>query len=966
DEDDDDGIEPEFSSPYFTQPTQVVGRKTLGGNKVNDSSPPSKIEVPRSSPFKSSPVQQQRARPSILGMFPSGTLYRPPQNAFTKTVTKKPDGTTIEIRSDGIRLHSSPKHRARSDSSASDQSDGADIKPTSFQREVLTSPSKNDSRITKAAQQAADFEKNYDGDMAAAEKTLLGGGGLERPSPSPKRSSASLSASPVPGPKRRRLVRGRNPANATNSSQPSAAPLISLVDSESDNDNASISSIKDDGDNYQSGSDEESEEDEDHGQQKAQSTKQQDIEQPRVGMKRAAKIMQYLESCTVDQLAADAKISKDNAKFFISKRPFHSINQVRTVYHFKTVRKRKEKVELGEDVFHELNQHIKRLNAIDRVVEQCETQGTIIRSKIEGWKMDRFGKLDDSVKSPTEPGVLPFPKEPMLVTGKLFPHQLYGMNWMWQLYSRGFGGILADDMGTGKTFQVISFLALLHDVHESGLLQNKPGPNLVVVPPTLVDNWQQEFAKFAPELSVIVYSGPPEERDELARDILESSEDCHVILTSFSQMSRTRDAIWMDKIGINAAFFDEGHRLKNAKTKTYSDLIRIRANWKILITGTPIQNNIMEMMTLLNFISPQLFHRDRECIEELFMQKASLKEVSEGATLLSDRIQRARSILEPFILVRKKDKVSALPPKTRRVIYCDMPDVQKKVYDDLVNDFRLAKDQKSTADKRKNDENNPWIQLRKAATHPQLFRRFFSDKKCEKMAKILMEKAPSRVDQQNLLHMENELKSYSDFELHLWCRDFKCVQDFDCPQGSWYESGKLRKLLELVNEFQQNGDRVLVFSPFTKSLGIIEECLSESGIAYRLLVGSTTVADRQDLVDEFQGDETIPVFLLTTMAGGVGLNLTGANKIIIFDQSDNPQLDIQAENRVHRLGQKRDVEVIRLITKGTIDELIYKACKVKLELANQITGDGEDMEKSNDMEAGENIVANVTEAIMKG
>lgn len=1027
---DDDVVSDSSSSPYFTQPTQITNRPTVGlSNKgrgtgfsrsdaasahSDASSPAGKIiEVPRSSPFKSSPPQPRRLSGLSFGLAPAGTAYRPPQKVIAKPVGTKPEGSRIQsseakrkpsFAESSDELSRNSKFLVRSDSSSSDRPARADIQRTSFQRQALANAPK-DSRVIKAAEQAAEFEK-FDartqlkarklreklgkrpslyicaraimvkkGDMDAAAKSLLSARGAG-PSPSPppstktaaKRSSASRSPSPVPAPKRRRLVRGRNPANAA-----PAVPLITLVDSEDDA--ASVTGSKDGGGDYESDSESEEEEeeeseDENGGRRRRASPKQAEAEQPRLGVKRASKILEYLWSCTAEQLAADAKISKENAKLFISKRPFHSISQVKAVHHYKTVRKRREKVNLGEDVFFELSHHIKRLSAIDRIVEECDTQGTIIRSRIDSWKMDKLGKIKESDKANTTSGLLPFPAEPKLMKGEMFPYQLYGMNWMWQLYTRGLGAILGDDMGTGKTCQVISFLALLVDTYKSGLLQNKPGPNLIVVPATLVDNWQKEFVKFAPELSVIQYSGHPEVRDELAEEILSSPGKYHIILTSFTTMNRVRDVVWMNKIGINAAIFDEGHTLKNSATKIYRSLIQIKTNWKLLITGTPIQNTIMELITLMSFLSPMLFSRDRDCIEELFSQKASLQEVSEGATLLSDRIQRARSILEPFILSRKKHQVSNLEPATRKVIFCDMTDQQKEEYDKRVTNFRQLKDRKGGG-KRKSDENNPWIQLRKAATHPQLFRRFFTDKKCEEMAKILMDKVPHKLDQTDLGRMIEELKGYSDFELHLWCRDFECLRKFDCRERSWFESGKLQKLIELVREYEQNGDRVLVFSPFRKSLGILEECLAESRINYRILVGETSVPDRQKICDEFQADETIPVFLLTTLAGGLGLNLTGANKIIIFDQSGNPQQDIQAENRAHRLGQKRNVEVIRLVSRGTIDELIYKACHTKLILAGEITGHNENMGEVNyteDMgQADErDIMKSVTEQLLSG
>lgn len=1050
DTEDDDAVTDSSlgSSPYFTQPTQIMDRNPLGpkrtgtqptqkiiggrtltsaasksgafkngtrpsqatnlfrgGNssdsssQIAKSSPQSKIEVPRSSPFKSSPSKSSppQARRNILGFQPAGTSFVPPSKLVTKNATvgknsnQKP---TFPDSSD--ELTRSPKYRVRADpdSSGSDEPDRGDIERTSFQRHAPSvSPKKIDSRpaatvatAVVAARRRAEaetaFQTQYDSrtqlkarmvrkkvgadftlkqcaeailakrDVDAASKLLLGDrSSLAATSDSPKRSSPSHSQDTPPAPKRRRLVQGRNPKSAP-------APVIDLVDSDDSDGKESVSNDKNDRDDYEA--DTESDADSDESENEAKKS----AEKPVVGTKRTTKIIDYLQSCTVDSLAADAKITKDDAKYMISKRPFQSINQVKGIYHFKVARKKRERVNLGEEIFDELNQHLKRLNAIDRVVQLCDAQGKIVQKEVSSWRMDQIGDIKESGLGTAASAVLPFPKAPKLIQGTLYPYQLYGMNWMWQLCTRGFGGILADDMGLGKTCQVISLISLLSELKQAGVLAGMAGPNLVVVPASVLDNWLNEFAKFAPGLSIVKYSGSPTERDELAAELRESGEEYDVIVTSYTQIKRTRDATALSKIGIGAAIFDEGHKLKNPETNLYRDLILIKAKWKLLITGTPIQNNIMEMITLLNFISPNLFQRDRECFEELFAQKASLKEVSEGATLLSDRIQRARSILEPFILQRKKEQVlTSLPPKTRKVIYVDMPGRQKTNYEEKVANFRRSKIEKTKTKTfgRKSDENNPWAQLRKASTHPQLFRRFYDDQKIEEMAEKLLRYVPyEKLRQTEQSKMAEELRQYSDFELNLWCRDEKCLKQYSCPEEFLFESGKFRKLLELLKEYRQNGDRALVFSKFRRVLDILEECLSKEGISYRVLDGDTNVKDRQVLVDEYQADESISVFLLTTDAGGQGINLTAANKIVILDQSNNPQQDVQAENRAHRLGQKREVEVVRLITRGTIDELIYKACQKKLELAGHITGFSEDI-------GGEaEVIAKVTEQLLNG
>lgn len=353
------------------------------------------------------------------------------------------------------------------------------------------------------------------------------------------------------------------------------------------------------------------------------------------------------------------------------------------------------------------------------------------------------------------------------------------------------------------------------------------------------------------------------------------------------------------------------------------------------------------MTALLNFINPKLFEGYMDDIQYIFSQKVTIKDVSNGAFLYSERVKRARTILEPFILQRRKDQVlSDMPQKINSVVHCAMTKSQTQTYDEYETLFKTEPSQRAKAKGRQNDANNPWIQLRKAALHPLLFRRHFTDEIIAKMAKILMKYVPqSELNQPEMVHLIGELKNSSDFELHLWCRDYpQYLKEFDIPEAEELNSGKVVKLLSLIRQYRKNGDRALVFTKFARIIELLQEVLALEEIDHRVLHGATNVAERQDLIDEFNSNPDIPVFLLTTGAGGTGINLTSANKVIIFDQSDNPQDDIQAENRAHRLGQTRDVEVVRLISTGTIEELIYKACQKKIELANKVTGAVDDDE----------------------
>lgn len=913
------------SSPYFTQPTQILSRPAIKAitqptqptqvtqatqivsdrprlglsaniKKSPSTSPQSdgtRVEVPASSPY------QRPAPPSAFArlMAPAGTSFRPPTKINTKPAPQSPVKRAPVKREFGKfsddELDTSPTRYA-ADSSGDERPARGDIQRSSFQRQQPKSESPPSASLYKqqaSKQQLAKVLRGFKSSSTTSPSSSIG----SQPSAQPSSRSSEPSRTPSPPPKRRRLVRGRNPQNSPSSSQvtPQAPQLISLIDDDDDDDDDPISNDKDDGDNYVMDQQDESSEDETETEGRSPGKV---AASTLVGTKRKDKILQYLGVCSVESLMADAKIQRDAAKHMIEKKPFRTIEQVKAVVKFKMSRGKKVRHDLGQEVFDQLVEYMKRLDAIDRVVEYCDTQGRNIKIKMGQWKMDQMGRTRGTTDDKSS--ILPFPREPKTMRDHctMQPYQLFGMNWMWQLYGQRFGGILADDMGLGKTCQVVSFIALLKDQFDAGYFQERPWPNLVVVPPSVLENWENEFDKFAPGLSVIKYSGKPGERDELALEIRDAPEEYHVVLTSYSQMSRFRDVSLINKIGINAAIFDEGHKLKNPNAQIYKDLIRVDAAWKLIMTGTPIQNNIMEMVALLNFLSPHVFGHYSDHLQELFEQKASLQQVSEGAVLLSDRVKRARSILEPFILQRTKEQVlTTMPAKIRKAVYCDMDAGQKALYDDFVHKFRDAKKHKVSSGGRKNDMNNPWIQLRKAAIHPQLFRRFFTNEKCEKMARVLMKSVPQDILRQpDLTHLTNELKNESDFQLHLWCRDYPCIRSFDCPEDTWLESGKVQKLLELIGSYQKDGDRVLVFSRFAMVLSILEECLAQAGVRHLVLQGETKVAERQQLIDQFNDDKTITVFLLTTKAGGTGINLTAANKVILFDQSDNPQDDIQA------------------------------------------------------------------------
>lgn len=323
-------------------------------------------------------------------------------------------------------------------------------------------------------------------------------------------------------------------------------------------------------------------------------------------------------------------------------------------------------------------------------------------------------------------------------------------------------------------------------------------------------------------------------------------------------------------------------------------------------------------------------------------------------------------MLTPFVLRRKKAQVlKHLPPKTCRVQYCELHQAQKQIYDGHLDQARERARLRVEGGKvPKSDENNPLMQLRKAAIHPLLFRRHFTDAKIEKMADILRKKDPVNFPSSHKRHhLIAEMQSGSDFWLHQWCIDYPCIASFDIPDLSWMDSGKVSALVDLVKTYKENGDRVLIFSQFSLVLDILEAVLNSSLISFTRIDGSTKIEERQPLIDNFREDLSITAFLLTTKAGGTGINLMCANKVIIFDGSFNPQDDRQAENRAHRVGQTRAVEVVRLVTKGTIEEQIYALGQSKLVLDGRVAGAGDDEDGTKGEEEGEKAVS---KALLEG
>ncbi|KAJ2358730.1 DNA-dependent ATPase fun30 [Coemansia sp. RSA 2618] len=567
--------------------------------------------------------------------------------------------------------------------------------------------------------------------------------------------------------------------------------------------------------------------------------------------------------------------------------------------------------------------------------------------------------------------------QPRMVSAdfRLKQYQLEGVEWINSLCNAGASGILADEMGLGKTFQVIAFLC--RSIEEA----RGRGPSLVVCPSSTLDNWMNECAKFAPSLRAVAYSGSQAERLALQAE-LQDEGAYDVLVTTYNLATGNKlDRMFLKRRGFHAMILDEGHMVKNCMSSRYKWLMQIRTPFRLLLTGTPLQNNLQELVSLLTFILPQVFAESQPMLSHAFKTKAPAKRAaaasgesaaeSDDATAASSvpesgaqtpaaatvgsvdtqHIEQAKTLLRPFVLRRRKcDVLSDLPSKTENIVKVELTPTQRALYDTIVPDADAGggdeiRQQLMKLDSAKIDEseaggkgpakrsNASWIStfmdMRKVADHPLLLRSRYAQAELKQMAKMLMCE-PDYADA-NYTYVLEDMEVCSDFELHSLCTSYPRMQKFKLPDEALMDSGKVQQLRRIVDECVARGEKLLVFSQFTTMLNILEAVFALWGVAYFRLDGQTKVDERQGLIDEFNSEQsTAPVFLLSTKAGGFGINLTGSNVVVIYDAGNNPSEERQAEDRAHRVGQVKDVRVYKLIGSNTIDEDILESSRSKL------------------------------------
>ncbi|KAF9651344.1 hypothetical protein BDM02DRAFT_3091354 [Thelephora ganbajun] len=475
-----------------------------------------------------------------------------------------------------------------------------------------------------------------------------------------------------------------------------------------------------------------------------------------------------------------------------------------------------------------------------------------------------------------------FEESPSFINGTMRPYQLQGLNWMVSLQHNGLNGILADEMGLGKTLQTISFLSYLKHYKDNH------GPHLIVVPKSTLQNWAREFEKWTPDFNIAILAGGKEERAEIIANRL-LPQDFEVCITTYELCLIEKSAL--KKFSFEYIAIDEAHRIKNVDS-ILSQIVRsFTSRGRLLITGTPLQNNLKELFALLNFICPEIFSDYADLESFLHKDEKDADAVEEKSKKVVEALHK---ILRPFLLRRvKSDVEKSLLPKKEINIYVGLTEMQRKWYRsvlekdiDAVNGLTGKKEGKTRL-------MNMVMQLRKVACHPYLFEG--------------AEPGPPYTTDEHLIE--------------------------NC--------GKMVILDKLLASLKAKGSRVLIFSQMSRMLDIMEDYCLFRTYKYCRIDGSTAHEDRILAIDEYnkEGSDKF-IFLLTTRAGGLGINLTTADVVILYDSDWNPQADLQAMDRAHRIGQTKQVFVFRFITEGSVEERMLERAAQKLRLDQLVIQQG--------------------------
>jgi len=664
------------------------------------------------------------------------------------------------------------------------------------------------------------------------------------------------------------------------------------------------------------------------------------------------------------------------------------------------------------------------------------------------------------------------------------PYQLVGINWLFLLHQldldlprsllpeeafRGrwakedlrLNGVLADDMGLGKTAQTIAFLAYLC------ALKPRTLTHLIIVPASVLTNWQNEFEKFAPDLDVFVYHGSAKERADLRAEYEEEmqrlekegrgagSRVADVVLATYTYWEKETaelDRKFLNRISVEYMVLDEGHSIKNVKSQRFQRLRKQKAKRRLLLTGTPLQNDVREVLALLSFLNPRILslHGTEGATVDGFWQslvaggKEGRRDKGDGSSsgLRGEKaaMDRLKRIFAPFVLRRlKTDVLDQLTKKSQEVEMIPLTASQRAVYESVTQrHFQrleesanrravqaltlpvlnlaserhgsreegresavIAKDDGETKPRKKGrkkkedaegqvlgsgqtgnaiaegrkkrmlrsteasrqkdrdsqdataqaaagaaslserDAGHIFTEWRKVANHTLLLRRRFSDSALVEMAAVLHQTGYFGWEC-SVAMVRKELEGLCDYELHAIAEDERRLAHLTLPTDTLFDSCKCQRLRVLLPQLLAEGHRVLIFSMWTRVLDILGAMLERVlHVPYLRLDGQTPVAERQEMIDQYNTPNAeVSIFLLSTRAGGLGINLTSADTVILHDPDWNPSMDAQAIDRCHRIGQSKPVTVYRLVAEGTVDERIYQRALGKREKTEALLENG--------------------------
>lgn len=548
----------------------------------------------------------------------------------------------------------------------------------------------------------------------------------------------------------------------------------------------------------------------------------------------------------------------------------------------------------------------------------------------------------------------------ILKGGDLKEYQLSGLQWLVSLYNNNLNGILADEMGLGKTIQAIALLGYLMEY------KHNHGPFLIVVPLSTLSNWSNECGKWVPDMMKVVYKGTPPLRRQLYKDEVEGGH-FNILLTTYEYVMK--DKAMLKKLPWEYIIVDEGHRMKNANSK-FAQILgnHYVSRHRILLTGTPLQNNLPELWALLNFLLPSIFN-SVETFDQWFnkpfstfrqTQQQGNAEGAEDVVSLNQEerlliVQRLHELLRPFMLRRVKDQVlDQLPEKTEIVLRCDLAGWQRYLYRTIQQ--RCVSTIKGI---------NTLVPMKSAVSLTSLEGLSAPDEEdamdvddptpTPSRAVTFASGEDSQADAGSMLAggggMEPELNMTASgaaglnnviMQLRKICNHpYLFMQDWPIDDDIVRTSGKFELLDRMLPKLKAAGHRVLMFSQMTQLMTILEKFFELKKFPYLRLDGSTVSDDREKRMFMFN-DPNSPyfIFLLSTRAGGLGLNLATADTVFLFDSDWNPMMDAQAQDRAHRIGQKNEVRVFRLITTSPVEERILARATDKLNLTELVVEAG--------------------------